>query len=301
MPASRFRVGVALLAVYLIWSSTYLAQHVGLGAFPPMRMAGLRFLLAGSLLFAWLRFRGAKTPSWPQWRGAALLGFLMPALGNGGVAFAQQWISSGFAALAVATVPLWAALFSGLFGRWPSRMEWLGLVLGALGVGLLRGDHSLQGHPLGVLALVIATTGWALGSVLTERVTAPSGLMSSAAQMLWAGVYLSGASVLVGEHFIATPGPKHLLAVTYLIVFGSIVAYSAYTFLLKSVRPTLATSYALVNPALALLLGAVFLEEHVTLDALGAVALILSGVALVLFGPQGPPEKTACRTDTASN
>ena len=153
------RVGLALLAVYLIWGSTYLANRVALQSFPPVLMSALRFLIAGGLFFVWLRIRGVPTPSLREWIGAAIVGALLPAAGSGGAAYAQQWIASGLAAVATATIPLWASLFAGLWGRWPSRPEWVALVCGFIGVGLLHlegglfhrsGGACVRGGELGV-------------------------------------------------------------------------------------------------------------------------------------------------------
>src|SRR5262249_30728984 len=132
----KLRIGLALLAVYLIWGSTYLGLRVALEGFPPFLMAGVRFMVAGGALYLWLRARGAPAPSRPQWAGGALLGAFLLVGGNVGVTFAEQWVTSGLAALVVATMPLWAALFAGLLGRWPKRLEWAGLALGFAGIVL---------------------------------------------------------------------------------------------------------------------------------------------------------------------
>src|SRR5919201_1767757 len=196
---SRFSIPLALLAVYVIWGSTYLGIRIAIESLPPFLMAGARFLIAGALLFAFLRLRGAPMPNRTQWLGAAALGCLLLVGGNGGVSFAEKWISSGLAALVVGTVPLWAALFAGLWGRWPTRIEWAGLALGLLGIVLLNLESNIQANPLGAVVLFIAPISWALGSVWSRHLNVPGGLMASASEMLVGGVVCLVLSLALGE------------------------------------------------------------------------------------------------------
>lgn len=280
----RVLIALALLAVYVVWGSTYLAILVALEGFPPMLMAGVRFLAAGIALFAVLWLRGAAAPTRRQWLWSAVIGTLLLVGGNGGVVVAEQWVASGVAALGVATVPLWAALFGGLWGRWPRRVEWLGLLIGFAGVALLNLGGDLGSQPLGALALLVAAVSWAFGSVWSKRLDLPVGLMASAAQMLGAsGVFLL-LSAGLGERLDGAPGARAVLALLYLIVFGSVVAFSAYTFLLRRVSPALATSYAYVNPAVALALGVLLANERISALVIAAMLVILGGVALIGTG-----------------
>ncbi len=277
---------VSLLAVYVLWGSTYLAMRIGLEGFPPLRMAAVRFLLAGTLLYGFLRARGQPGPSPRGWAASAAVGCLLLTMGNGCVIYAEQFVASGLAALMVASVPLWAALFSGMLGRWPSRIEWLGLFLGALGVLLLNLEGDLRASPKGALALMVASMSWALGSVLSGRPAIkralPRGLMASAAQMLVGGSVLFCLSLLRGERMAPLTSARPALAVLYLVVFGSLMGYTAYLYLLAHVRPALATSYAFVNPVIAVILGAVGAGERITPRSVLAMAVILSGVVLVI-------------------
>ena len=278
----RARVALALFSLYVIWGSTFLAIRYALGSFPPLLLAGGRFLLAGGLFYVILRARGAPRPTLREWRGALIVGTLL-CCANGCVVLAEQWVSSGIAAVALASVPLWAALFAGLWGRWPSRLEWVGLGIGLLGVALLQSGGALRASPLGAVLLTASTVSWALGSMWSRKLTLPKGLMASAAEMLCGGAVLMTLSVLHGEHFAAVPTAPAMAAFLYLVTFGSIVGYTAYAYLLTNVRPALATSYAYVNPVVAVGLGAGFLHEAVAPNAVGALALILGGVALVMF------------------
>lgn len=278
---------LALLAIYLIWGSTYLAIRIALESFPPMFMAAVRFLVAGVLLFAFLRLRGAPAPNRKQWLGAAALGLLLLVGGNGGVTYAEQWISSGLAALAVGTIPLWAALFAGLWGKWPARVEWLGLGLGFVGIVLLNMESNIQANPLGAIVLFLAPICWAFGSVWSRHLTLPKGLMASAAEMLVGGAVCVLLSLALGEHLSGPPTGRSLLALAYLVVFGSLIAFSAYLYLLGRLRPALATSYAYVNPAVAVALGVGLAGEQITLTGILAMLAILSAVVMISLGVRG--------------
>ena len=281
---NHFGVGIALFALYIIWGSTYLGMRIALESFPPYIMAAIRFLIAGALLYVVMRIRGVANPTRRQWLGAAVVGTLLLAGGNAGVAFAEQWVASGVAAVAVAAIPLWAAFMIGLTGRWPSRIEWVGLGLGFVGVILLNLGNNVWTTPLGAIALLLGPICWAGGSVLSTRVSLPPGLMSSAVEMLVGGVVTLVIALLSGEHMTHMPTRNALLAMGFLVIFGSLIAFSAYGYLLRRVRPTLATSYAYVNPVVAVGLGALFAGEHITIVGVLAMLVILTGVALVSLG-----------------
>ena len=280
------RVGiiVALFSLYIIWGSTYFGMRIALHDFPPFIMAGLRFVIAGVLLYSFLRLRGVPHPTRTQWAGAAIVGLLLLGGGNGGVAFAEQWVASGLAAVAIAAVPLWTALLFGLMGRWPTRLEWLGLALGFVGVLLLNLENNVWANPLGAIVLLLAPMCWALGTALSSRVSLPGGLMSSAAQMLIGGGVLLVAALLMGERMHGMPSLSSVEAMLFLIFFGSLVAFCSYGYLLSRVRPALATSYAYVNPMVAVALGVGFAGEHITLIGIVAMLVILSGVGIVSVG-----------------
>ena len=277
----RIGIAVALFSLYIIWGTTYLAMKIGLEGFPPFMLSGIRFLVASCILYPFLRIRGAEAPTRSQWIGATLIGVLLLMGGNGGVIFAEQWVASGLASLGIAAVPLWAALFSGLFGRWPTRTEWLGLGLGFLGVIFLNLENGLSASLIGGIALLIAPMSWAFGSIWSQHLPLPKGLMASAAQMLSGGVLLILLSLIVGERITTLPGPRPFLALAFLIIFGSLIAFTAYGYLLRKVRPALATSYAYVNPVVAVGLGIGFAGEKITLLGILAMLTILSGVGLV--------------------
>lgn len=272
----------ALLALYFIWGSTYLAMRVAIDSFPPFMMAGLRYLIAGVLMYTFLRLRGIPAPDGTQWSGAVAVGGLLLLGGNGSVAYAQQWVATGLAAVAIATVPLWTIVFSTLWGKSSTRQEWLGITLGLAGVVLLNLGDNMRASPLGAALLLFAAASWSFGSVWSRHLRLPDGLMGSATQMLGGGMLLMVWSFAMGEKLTAIPAFKPLMAMAYLIVFGSFLAFSAYLFLLKTVRPALATSYAYVNPVIAIWLGMVFLREKITPLEFAAMPLILAAVGLVI-------------------
>lgn len=267
----------ALAAVYVIWGSTYLGIRFALeGGFPPFLLGAVRFLVAGSLMFVALRLRGMAMPTRLQWRNSAVVGVMLLLGGNGLVNVAEQTVSSGMAAVAVASAPLWMGVFAALRGDQPTQVEWIGLVIGFIGVLWLNLGSSLSGKPVGLVCLLVAAISWSYGSIWSRDKDLPSPLMAAAAQMLCASVAMGVVGLLLGERFEALPTPKALGWTAYLITFGSLVGYSAYVWLLRNVRPALAGSYAYVNPAIAVVFGSVIGGE-----VFGAGELLPMGVILV--------------------
>ena len=288
---TRVLVPLALFALYVIWGSTYLGIRFALESYPPFLLAGVRFLGAGVALFTFLRLRGMQAPTPRQWRNAAFTGVLLLGFGNGLVCFAEQRVSSGIAAVAVASMPLFAAMFAGMYGEWPSRRETVGLVIGFIGVIVLNLGSSLAGARIGAIALLVAAMSWAFGSVWSRRQDMPAGPMNTAAQMLCASVALLLVGFGSGEHLPAHPTMRATAAVVYLAVFGSIIAFSAYLYVLKHARPALATSYAYVNPPVAVLFGVMLAGEHVGPYDLVGMAIILLGVGAITLARQRRSER----------
>jgi drug/metabolite transporter (DMT)-like permease len=285
------RIALALAAVYLIWGSTYLGIRFALeGGFPPFLLGGIRFTIAGSLMYGFLRWRGVPAPTRPQWRNAAVMGLLLMLFGNGMVNLAEQTVSSGMTAVAVASAPLWIGIFSAMRGEKPGRMEWVGIAIGFLGVLWLNADSSLTASPVGLVALLIASLSWSFGSVWSRGRDLPSPFMSSAAQMLCGGVAMCIVGVAVGERFEGMPSAHGLAAFAYLIVFGSIIGFSSYIWLLHHVRPALASSYAYINPAIAVALGAWLAGERFGSHELVAMGVILLGVVAITFAKAAKPK-----------
>lgn len=280
-PALTPTVLAALGVVYLIWGSTYLGIKIAIATLPPLGMLALRFLLAGALLYGVLRLRGAPAPSWRQWGWSAVVGLLLLGGGTGLVTLAERQASSSVAAMLIAVSPLFASVFGRLWGERTSRREWWGIGVGLLGIVLLNVGE-LRATPLAAALLVLAPLCWTFGSQWSRRMPLPQGLMGAAAEMLTGGAMLGLLSVLTREHW-RSPSPQSLWALLYLIVAGSVLAYSAYMYLVSHATPALATSYAYVNPLVAVLLGVGLGGE--TLAPLGWLALgvIFAGVLLVIW------------------
>ena len=282
-PVSALAIALALTAVYVIWGSTYLGIRFALeGGWPPLlAVSGGRMLFAGALMYTVLRWRGVPAPTRAQWPSLAAMGVLMMLLGNGMVVLAEQHVSSGLAAIAIASMPLWMGLFGAMSGRPPSRGEWLGIGIGLIGVVWLNAGSSLSSTPRGLILLLIAPIAWAFGSRWSRGRDLPSPFMAAAGQMLCGGVMLVLLGLAMGERLPIAPTTHGSVALIYLAIFGSIGGFGAYVWLLNHVRPALASSYAYINPPIAVLLGAAFGGERFGLHDLGAMAVILVGVVAI--------------------
>ncbi len=280
---SALKVAIALLSLYVIWGSTYLGIRFALeGGYPALSMvSGARMLFAGLAMYAVLRWRGVPAPTRAQWRSLAIMGLLMMLLGNGFVVVAEKSVSSGLAAIAIASMPLWMGLFGLAFGRHPTTREWLGIGIGFLGVLWLNAGSSLSAQPVGLILLLIAPIAWAFGSVWSRGRDLPTPFMTAAGQMICGGLILVPLGFAMGERLPDAPTTLGTSALLYLAVFGSIVAFSAYVWLLKHVRPALASSYAYINPPVAVILGVWLADEQVSAHDVGAMAVILIGVAVI--------------------
>ena len=283
----------ALVVVYVVWGSTYLAIRVGVRDLPPLTMAGLRYLTAGLVLYpialrtGSARVRTADRPGGRQWLGAAVVGLLLLVLGNGGLSIGEQTLDSGFAAVLVATVPLWMVVFA-----WPIRRERpTSAAVGGLGVGLV-GVAVLAGGPTGSphltqVALVLgASCAWGLGSVLAHRLALPRrALVAAALEMIAGGLLLLVAATVRGEYGELRWSEVPLsawLAVLYLIGPGSLLAFTAYGYALSRLPLATVSTYAYVNPVVAVVLGAVLLGEHLTVNEVVGTALVVASVVLTL-------------------
>ena len=292
---SPLAVALALATVYLVWGSTYLAIRVTDRTMPPFLMSSVRFLIAGAALYAFAS-RGRARPTLQEWRAAAIVGAALLLVGNGGVAWAETRLESGLAALIVAIIPLWVALMDRVFfGRRLSTPAVVGLVIGFAGVALLVRPGG-GGDIVAMLVLVGTTSAWAGGSLYARGATLPeSPLLSAAMQMLAAAVFLgvfglaTGEASSVGADSFAT---KPVIAFVYLVLVGSLIAFSAYAWLLKNVRISVVSTYAFVNPVVAVALGTVFLSEPIGWTTVVAGAAIVVAVVLIVTA-RAPSPKAA--------
>lgn len=298
-PARQGPLLLAFATVYVCWGSTYLAIRLAVATWPPLLMAGVRFTVAGGALYSILRARGVPAPSLRNWGAAIIIGGMLLAVGNGSVCWAEQWIPSSVAALIIASTPLWMTLLP-WFGQRspaPSPLVMLGILLGLAGVGILLGakpgatgvDPVPTGAPTWAAFLLIgATLSWATGSLWSRRLPLPpSPFLSTAMQMLAAGPLLLLASAARGElHHVsrAMAAPVPVLSILFLVVFGSIAGFGSYVWLLRNTSPTRASTYAFVNPLIAVLLGWAIAGEALGPRTFAASALIVSSVAAVVLG-----------------
>jgi drug/metabolite transporter (DMT)-like permease len=279
---------LCLAATWVVWGSTYLAIKYALISFPPFLQMGSRFLVAGVLLAAWMRWRGAPWPSLVQWRNAFIVGALMLGGGMGGTANAEVSIGSGLVVAFIAVIPLLIALLNLIWGVKPSRLEAAGIALGLAGVLMLTQGSGFRSSPEGLVAICIACVCWSLGSVLSQRsLPLASGAMGFASEMLCGGVVLMGLAAVSGETMNWPPQAEAVAAWIYLVVFGSLIAFNAYMVLLARAPAALAASYTFVNPVIAMLLGVWIANEAVTRFEWYAVAVVLAGVLLLLFKRRG--------------
>jgi drug/metabolite transporter (DMT)-like permease len=300
-PASALAIALALGAVYVLWGSTYLAIRFALEGYPPFLLGAIRMAIAGSLMYGVLRWRGVPAPTRKQWVTLAKLSIFMVVLSNAMVNLAETEVSSGLAAIAVASMPLFAGVFAMLRGRHPSRMEWAGLVIGFVGVIWLGVGGELAGSPLGLVCLTIAPLAWAWGSIWSRDQDLPQPFMSAAGQMLVGTLWLLVAALLHGERITTMPSFEATAAMLYLVVAGSIFGFTAYIWLLDHVRPALATSYAYVNPPLAVAIGALIGGEVFTRHDLGAMAVILVGVVIITLAKARTSKPVAAPADDERN
>lgn len=282
----------AFASIYFFWGTTYLAIALAIETVPPFISGGVRFLLAGLITYSWLRWRNPKPLASVNVPMAALVGFLLSGVGNGFVVWGQQGIPSGVAALIVTSVPVIVMLLDWMFysKRVPTPLALIGTVIAVAGVvTIVTHTHSLTGtmNPWFIVAMFVATAAWSFGTLIQKRSAKPDAVLAfTCVQMLFGGLSQLLFSVVDAEwaHFdVSAVSVQSLLAILYLIVFGSLVTFNCYLWLLtRAPAPTVAT-YALVNPVVALILGALVLDEHLTTLAIGAAVLVVFGVGLVLF------------------
>lgn len=295
---STLRMLAAFAAIYVLWGATYLFIRFGVETIPPFLMAGARHLIAGSLLYAWVRWHGTERPTRAHWLACAVVGALLLVGGNGSVTWAEQRVASGLAALLVATMPLWLVLLDWLRpgGVRPRVGAALGLLMGFGGVALLVGPAKLGASRvdlLGAIVLVLAALSWAAGSLYSRRGKLPASLLLAAAmQSIAGGAILVALSTVSGEWTrldAAQVSLKSLLSLGYLVVCGSLLGFTAYIWLLRVTTPSRVSTYAYINPVVAVLLGWTFAGEPMTGRMLGATALIVVAVALVITNQQRAP------------
>ena len=289
----KLRLIIAFACVYLIWGSTYLAIRIAIETIPPFLMAGARFVVAGAILVAWARFRGAAWPSLIEWRTAAIVGALLLIGGNGGVVWAEQTVPSSLAALIVAAVPIVTVALDWLRpgGPRPGNTTILGLVTGFAGVAILVNPFARDGarvDPMGAVALLLATVTWSAGSIYGRSAKTASPLMAAGANMLLGGAGMLLLGLAIGELprlRLDAVTTRSAVALLYLTLIGAVVGFTAFFYLMHNTTPAKSTTYAYVNPVVALILGAAILDEPLTPRILLATVVIIAGVVMITALP----------------
>jgi drug/metabolite transporter (DMT)-like permease len=271
---------VSFLTVCVVWGSTYYAIRVSIECYPPFLVGALRFLAAGVVLAVIGRWRGERYPTPRECLSLAVTGILFFVIGNGLLNVAEQSVSSGIASVLVATMPLWATVFGRFFGMRVTLREAAGVLLGLAGVAVLNVGGDLRASPIGGACALLAPMGWGLGSIASQRLAMPKGMMRTAGQMIAGGAAMVLVSAACHEH-LSHPTLRSTLAVVYLGVFGSLVGFSAFSYLLAHTRPAVATSYAYVNPVIAILLGVLLAGEKFGPTSVLGTAIVLTAVVLV--------------------
>jgi len=293
---SALAVVVALALVYVLWGSTAPAIRVAVMTVPPFSMVALRFAIAGTLLWVWSRFRGTPLPDAREWRGAALTGIALLVASNGVFAWVEQYVPSGIGSLFFALSPLWMALFGFAFYRERlSRLAACGLALGLAGMVYLYSPSGAQNLPLVPTVLGVATSvAWAFGAMIQRRLAASDLVQMSAMQMLVAAGVLALVAAGSGERLgVAEFTPAATLAIAYLVIFGSIVGFSAFLWLMNHVPTTLASTYSYVNPIVSIAIGVGLLHERFDWHLAAGAAIIVAGVAAMIVGRAKKPIATA--------
>jgi len=281
----------SLFSVYLFWGATYLAMKFAIETFPPYIMLTMRFGFAGLIMYIFLRLKKVESPTGKQWKSAAITGVILLFLATGSVSIAQKTVPSNIAATLIAAVPLWIALLQWTVFKQGSPGTWtsLGLILGFIGVAMLvssSGSKEGGGAVWGYFMLVFASVSWAFGSLISRVLETPkSPFMAISAQMLMGALFCLIAAVLCGEFSeinIANLSTRSIIAMLYLIIFGSLVAYSAYIWLLINTSPAIASTYAYINPVIAILLGWILAGESLIFQEIIAVFIILVSVMAII-------------------
>jgi drug/metabolite transporter (DMT)-like permease len=290
--SNKLKIWIALFIVYIFWGGTYLFIHFAVETIPPFFMAGSRYLIAGVILFVWRRLAGDAAPTRGQWLRASVVGSLLLLGGNGLLSLAEQSVASGISSLIIGSVPLWMATMEALRpgGARPNRLGIIGLAIGFGGIALLvapslMGGKSINAPLPGVIILLFAAFVWSLGSIYSRTAHLPESiLLATGMEMLAGGVGLFLAGTFTGEwHLLvlANISARSWYAMIYLVLFGSMAGYTAYAWVLRAAPVALVSTYAYVNPLVAILLGSLFAQEPLTVHVLVSAAIIIGSVVLI--------------------
>jgi drug/metabolite transporter (DMT)-like permease len=273
----------ALFVLYTTWSSTYLAIRVAVETISPFTMITLRFIAAGGLMILIALLMREKLPSLKELTGGSVVGIVLFLGSNVLLCYGEQSVDSGISAVTVSSGAIWICLFSGFFGRWPTKSEWIGIVLGFIGILILAAGQAMNGNITGIIFLIVSSILWSFGSVLSRQIPVPKGFMGNGVEMLSGGL-ASLAIILFTKHGLDfKPSAASLAGLIYLIVIGAMVGFSAFMYVFQNARPALASSYSYVNTIGAVILGNLILKEKVGTREIAAMTVVIAGVLVIAF------------------
>lgn len=272
---------IAIILLYTTWSSTYLAIRIAVRTISPLAMTTTRFIAAGLIMYVIAVLMGEKQPTKKELLGASIVGIILFLVSNVMLCYAEQSVSSGISAVAVSSGAFWICLISGFFGRWPTKMEWLGILIGFAGIVILATGGEMRVNVAGTIILLLSSIAWAFGSVLSKNIAVPKGFMGSAIEMLAGGFGSLAAIYLTGGRLNFRPSTESLWALIYLITVGAMVGFSAFMYVFQNARAALASSYSYVNTIGAVLLGVYILNEKIGAREITAIAVVVSAVVII--------------------
>lgn len=307
----KLRIWAALISIYIVWGSTYLAIRFAVQSMPPFLMAATRFLVAGAVMYAWRRLAGDGRPTRREWRATAVIGLFLLLGGNGGVVWAEQRVVSGVAALLIGSVPIWLVLLDAIRpgGQRPNWQTVLGILVGFIGIAWLISPTDLSGGAAqtdmpGILALLLGALFWAIGSLYGRNAALPaSPMLATGMEMLVGGAGLLAAGTITGEWSrldLAAIQPESALGLVYLILFGSLVGFASYTWLLRVAPISLVATYAYVNPLVAILLGNLLAQEPLTPRVVLSAILIVGAIVLINTGRAAMQKRLSMGANTSA-
>lgn len=272
---------VSIVLLYTTWSSTYLAIRVAVRTIPPLLMTASRFMTAGLLMYVPALIKREKMPSVKQLLGGSAVGILLFLVSNGMLCYAEQTVNSGLSAVVVSSGAFSICLFSGFFGKWPAKIEWLGIAIGFAGIIVLNLGSEMKGNLAGGLLLLFSSMIWALGSVLTKKLPVPQGFTGTGVEMFAGGLASLLAALAIRQDFNIRPSAESVAALIYLITVGAMVGFSAFMYVFHNARPALASSYSYVNTIGAVFLGVLLLGEKINAQEVFALFIVVTGVVIV--------------------
>jgi drug/metabolite transporter (DMT)-like permease len=285
----------AIILLYITWSSTYLAIRIAVRTISPLTMTAMRFIAAGFFMYIIAVLAGEKQPTKKELFGGAIVGIILFLVSNVMLCYAEENIGSGLSAVAVSSGAFWICLISGFFGKWPRKIEWLGIMIGFAGIVILATGGEMRGSIAATIILLLSSIAWAFGSVLSKNIAVPKNFMGNAVEMLAGGIGSLATIYATGGRLNFHPSTESLWALIYLITIGSMVGFSAFMYVFQNARAALASSYSYVNTIGAVILGVFVLNEKINGIELTAIAVVVSAVVIIVIAGGKSPKIRAIK------